>query len=265
MKYVDLGLSVLWADCNIGANTPEEYGNYYKWDDIPKEYEIPTKEQQDELREKCTWEWTTQKGVRGCKVTSKVNGNSIFLPAAGCRSSNGNLCYSCINGYYRSSSLEARYSGNPYYVYFSSSHVDWSNCLGSYYEQSVRTIKSKTNFKNKTTMTLAEVNKIFPLKSGMCLELFSNNNRKRVILFQYGNGEMCCTDYNDQCSWYPSDSLNYNKQFDTIKVYQSPTVSAIFSGVDLIFNSDDYKVKELTMQEIADKFGIKVENLRIKE
>lgn len=28
---IDLGLSVKWATCNIGANKPEEYGNYYGW------------------------------------------------------------------------------------------------------------------------------------------------------------------------------------------------------------------------------------------
>ena len=33
----------------------------------------------------CTWTWTTENGVDGCKVTSRKNGNSIFLPAAGCR------------------------------------------------------------------------------------------------------------------------------------------------------------------------------------
>ncbi len=29
--WVDLGLSVKWATCNLGANAPEEYGNYYAW------------------------------------------------------------------------------------------------------------------------------------------------------------------------------------------------------------------------------------------
>ncbi|MCQ2233189.1 MAG: hypothetical protein MJZ24_00425 [Paludibacteraceae bacterium] len=28
---VDLGLSVKWAACNLGATKPEEYGNYYAW------------------------------------------------------------------------------------------------------------------------------------------------------------------------------------------------------------------------------------------
>ena len=30
-EYVDLGLSVKWATCNLGADNPEEYGNYYAW------------------------------------------------------------------------------------------------------------------------------------------------------------------------------------------------------------------------------------------
>lgn len=31
---VDLGLSVFWAKTNIGASTPEEFGNYYAWAEI---------------------------------------------------------------------------------------------------------------------------------------------------------------------------------------------------------------------------------------
>ncbi len=32
-EYVDLGLpsGTLWATCNVGANSPEEYGNYFAW------------------------------------------------------------------------------------------------------------------------------------------------------------------------------------------------------------------------------------------
>lgn len=29
--YVDLGLSVKWAECNIGASCPEDFGYYYAW------------------------------------------------------------------------------------------------------------------------------------------------------------------------------------------------------------------------------------------
>ena len=30
-EWVDLGLSVKWATCNVGAESPEEYGGYYAW------------------------------------------------------------------------------------------------------------------------------------------------------------------------------------------------------------------------------------------
>jgi uncharacterized protein (TIGR02145 family) len=33
-EWVDLGLSVKWATCNLGATKPEEYGNYYAWGEI---------------------------------------------------------------------------------------------------------------------------------------------------------------------------------------------------------------------------------------
>ncbi|MEE1090753.1 MAG: hypothetical protein UH103_04940, partial [Paludibacteraceae bacterium] len=46
------------------------------------DWRMPTDEELTELREKCTWEWTTLNGVNGYKVIG-VNGNSIFLPTAG--------------------------------------------------------------------------------------------------------------------------------------------------------------------------------------
>lgn len=35
-EYVDLGLpsGTLWATCNVGASSPEQYGNYYAWGEI---------------------------------------------------------------------------------------------------------------------------------------------------------------------------------------------------------------------------------------
>ena len=33
-KYVDLGLSVKWAACNLGATKPEEAGSYFAWGEI---------------------------------------------------------------------------------------------------------------------------------------------------------------------------------------------------------------------------------------
>ena len=117
-EWVDLGLSVLWATCNVGASSPSDYGNYYAWGetktkssyteensktynvDLPdisgdpkydaatanwgEGWRMPTKEELEELVDKCDWQWTTQRGHNGYKVTGP-NGNSIFLPAAGWR------------------------------------------------------------------------------------------------------------------------------------------------------------------------------------
>lgn len=43
-EYVDLGLSVKWATCNLGASKPEDYGNYYAWGETKhkKEYSAET-------------------------------------------------------------------------------------------------------------------------------------------------------------------------------------------------------------------------------
>lgn len=116
-EWVDLGLSVKWATCNVGANSPEDYGNYYAWgetttkssytEDNSKTYDkslveiggnilydvatvnrgtgwrIPTQEEFNELIDNCKWRWATRNGVKGYEVKSKKNGNSIFLPVAG--------------------------------------------------------------------------------------------------------------------------------------------------------------------------------------
>ena len=62
---------------------PEDDVAQVKWGG---RWRMPTLDELKELKNNCTWIWTTQNGVNGYKVTSKTNGNSIFLPAAGYRS-----------------------------------------------------------------------------------------------------------------------------------------------------------------------------------
>ena len=146
-EAVDLGLSVRWASVNIGAESPEDFGNYYAWGEIETkdeytkdnsvtwevemediscnaEYDVatakwggswrmPTCAEMKELVAACTWTWTTQNDITGYLVTGD-NGNSIFLPAAGIRfgsSLGGGYSY----GYYWSSSP---YSSEPQYAYY---------------------------------------------------------------------------------------------------------------------------------------------------
>ena len=79
-------------------------------------WRMPTKEEQDELisTNNCTWTWTTQNGVNGYKVISKINGNFIFIPAAGYRGGDGSIDAAEICLTYWSSSLVARSSYGAY-------------------------------------------------------------------------------------------------------------------------------------------------------
>lgn len=79
VTYIDLGLSVKWADRNIGANLPREFGEYYTDTDLP-EGNLPTKEQWEELQSLCTF---IHDDVRNGIIATGPNGNSIFLPYAG--------------------------------------------------------------------------------------------------------------------------------------------------------------------------------------
>lgn len=177
-EYVDLGLpsGLKWAAYNVGATKPEEYGGYYAWgetDEKERYYEsdylyykngsyinigsdisgtqydvahvkwggtwrMPTKSEQDELRNKCDWEWTIQNGVKGYRITGP-NGNSIFLPAAGCRGG-GSIYDTGDKGLYWSSSLYSDSSTNAYNLYFRDSHYDRYYYSSRYVGRSVRPV-----------------------------------------------------------------------------------------------------------------------------
>ena len=166
---VDLGLSVKWADRNVGANKPEAVGDLlawgetapkedyswmsYKWvevsydqldyyytftrywpggtywtsgycwdykdntpgtdldklkaaDDVASvkygvEWHIPTAKEWQELIDNCVFEFTQQSGKNGFLVTSKKNGNYIFLPVTGLAEGTVSAFGSFAKGYYK--------------------------------------------------------------------------------------------------------------------------------------------------------------------
>ncbi|MCQ2191338.1 MAG: hypothetical protein MJZ23_00560 [Paludibacteraceae bacterium] len=80
-------------------------------------WRMPTVHEIDELIEGCDWNWVKDingSGVNGRLGTSKVNGATIFLPAAGFREGKF-LHYAGDNGLYWSSLINER---NPFYAYF---------------------------------------------------------------------------------------------------------------------------------------------------
>ncbi len=88
-----------------------------------------------------TTEWTTVNGVYGEKITSKSNGNSIFLPAAGYRSAKNYIINS--GGFYWSREIYLYFCCDAYYLRFSSSSIyqtQGSRCDG----RSVRAVRATT-------------------------------------------------------------------------------------------------------------------------
>ena len=87
-------------------------------------WRMPTDGEWEELFDECTWEWkNAYKGTTaGYLVTSNINGNSIFLPAAGIRSLD-DLYDAGSSGYYRSSSLYTDDPRGAWAVFFSSDGV----------------------------------------------------------------------------------------------------------------------------------------------
>ena len=127
---VDLGLSVFWAEKNLGAAHSYDAGDHYAWGETtPKtsydpsnckiwntttntwvdryqksgtllkqddaaayklggNWRIPTVDEFEELRDNCTLALTKVSGKWGIMFTSKINGNTLFIPNAGYYNSN---------------------------------------------------------------------------------------------------------------------------------------------------------------------------------
>lgn len=168
-EMVDLGLSVKWATCNVGATYPADLGDYFAWGETePKtdytlytcryfdgtdnwtkyntnsgvvpvdnktildpeddaayvncggSWRMPTLTEMEELRDSCTWIWSTQNGERGYLVISNktgYEGASIFLPAAGYRNGTDLNNVGSVGDYW-SSSLHTGDQGNACYFKF---------------------------------------------------------------------------------------------------------------------------------------------------
>ena len=120
---------------NIGASSGYDMARA----NMGGSWRLPTKEEVQELYDGCTWTWTTSGGINGYRVTSKTNGNSIFIPAVGYYHGT-TLSGEGSNGYYWSSSFYS--ATNAYFLYFNSSNVIPQNSNGSrYYGFSVRAVQ----------------------------------------------------------------------------------------------------------------------------
>ena len=161
--YVDLGLpsKTKWATCNVGADSPEEYGYYLAWgetepkneyvynktplcdvaiDDISNNenydvaqkkwgngWSIPTKYQWDELIRCCKIRVTKKNGVNGVLLVGR-NGKSVFFPSSGNGKNGTFVDFVGSEGGYWSSNADYTYRGKRGYPpdAYSTYYLTWS-------------------------------------------------------------------------------------------------------------------------------------------
>ena len=121
---------------NLTILLPEDDAVTANWGDG---WRMPTMEQWDELQENTENKWTTKNGVNGRLFTSKKNGKSLFLPAAGDRWDDEFYGVGSYGNYW-SSSLYTDLPYGAWYFYFFSDGYNVDYCRGS--GRSVRAVRS---------------------------------------------------------------------------------------------------------------------------
>jgi len=159
---VDLGLSVRWATCNIGADSPEDYGQLFAWGEVTSKnnyteasynyysdqqyqyigtnicgtsydvarqqwggyWRMPTRSEVSDLTSRCTWQADTLEQVPGYRVTGP-SGNSIFLPSTGYQTGTTHE-EAGLCGYYWTGTLNRQMPYSAYTLNFRGYDADWS-------------------------------------------------------------------------------------------------------------------------------------------
>lgn len=180
-KFIDLGLPsrLLWAECNIGASSPNKFGDYYawgetetksnfswsnyKWDSTPTKYtpsdgksvleetddvatvkwgkacRMPSQSDFEELYNNCEWTWRSDYFGTSGYLIKGPNLQTIFLPAAR-YSGSSDLDTPVPNGSYWSSSLKSNGRSSAYYLFFRNGHIEPSSDSNRYCGHSVRPV-----------------------------------------------------------------------------------------------------------------------------
>ena len=221
-EYVDLGLpsGTLWATCNVGANVPEEYGDYFAWGEThPKEiydwntyqhcmgsdhtltkycydsgygyngytddltiiqpeddaasvnwgggWHIPSEDEWRELFQSTTHVWTIQNGVYGCHFAA-LNGNTLFLPAAGYRR-HDEIVDNCKGNYWSCSLYVKHWPEYAWEFCFDSLSVGNHRMFytGRHYGRSIRCVCATSSSSNLPQVVTSEVD-VFTSSTAIC-------------------------------------------------------------------------------------------------
>jgi len=178
---VDIGTSVLWGTCNLGALNEEDYGDYYAWGEIqPKESytsnnylysdnpdvlpdsadaatfingpgcRMPTLAEMQEISHNYSIQRENTNGVFGYRFFR--NGKSIFLPAA--EDSGSELTRYKPNRYGKYWTSTSKSNTNAYRLFIDSSSVQNLGSGEKYYGRPIRPVYPKDQLYKLNTITL---------------------------------------------------------------------------------------------------------------
>ncbi len=177
IEAVDLGLpnKTLWSTVNVGANVPEEIGNFYSWGEVKvkntyalgeyafyknnayerlgvisggeydaatlsfgNKWRMPTMKEASELNDYCFWTPVEVNGVAGVRITGQ-NGNSIFIPNSGYKSGVKSIA---TNDVYLWCGEEANDAEAYYILAKSDETVRTDACISKYFGLPIRPVIS---------------------------------------------------------------------------------------------------------------------------
>lgn len=266
---VELGLSVKWASCNLGASSPEEYGDYFAWGETDTKEDfsentsiktlflstdgnttkltersdvayqlssgdlrMPTKEDFEELRNNCYWKSTRRNGVRGVKVIGP-NGNSIFFPATG-RKEGTSVVLASECGYYWSSSA----SIDP--------TTDYDNATMLFFDSRTSSVKideAGARWLGRTIRPVYEKKEVFEKSETTSAEKQS---------FQSGYDFLIDLFTSKRDSLISESSINSVDSFELFHYYLTEKCSEFFMNED---EDPGFSIWQLYGQSFADEWG----------
>ena len=267
---VDLGLSVYWADYNVGSTESTEVGGCYGWGDITGTYytkdetmypsanppsdisgteydiasdkwgngwRIPTKEEMEELVDNCDITW--QNWCKCWEFTSRINGNSIKLPYASVRNGKSTFYDEC--GYWTSTLDRAYMGAYALYALKSGGDIDNINHFKRSYGLQIRPVKDKND---------TDLSKII---LGSWTVLMDDPSWKVAIQLK-ANGICQGTDWYD----IEGDNTFSEKEGTWEGTYSLSTDEITFSANSVIAGSYTFTSVSSTYFEAADEDGWKI-------
>lgn len=172
LEAVDMGLSVRWASCNVGAKSATMDGDYYAWGEtkplesydwlnsstfekalegdvlqpandastlLGEGWRMPTKAEFEELMTQCDWHVKPRDGGIVYEVTAP-NGNSILLPASG-HIYNKDILHANIEGFYWCSDILAGGDNRDALILWFNSCDRYIEPLNRFYGAQIRAVR----------------------------------------------------------------------------------------------------------------------------